>query len=345
VAQGLAMSNRKWLGSLLVCLLIGSSGYSIHAPVHAQNGSPVSALAWSPSGTHIVTGHDDGSVRLWDSSNGNLLQVFMGHTDKIFTLAWKPDETQIASGGFDTTVRIWDVETGETLAVLEDLSPTAAIGVTWTLDGTQIKTVGFDASEHFKTWNAETFELVSAGEGVGDAIRFIWSFDHTQLMIVNWACQLLIADPQTFEVETYLNEPSKKDMGGSCFPVTTGAWSPSGLLVAMGNNQGDVYIWDVSAQQPIFQLDATDLEQFERYASEVWSVAFDATQDRLFTVASDGTFRVWSVETGDMLFSSQLNHTRIHGDFSPDGKYFAYENDNGQIEILAVEDIINADSE
>lgn len=48
-------------------------------------------------------------------SNGELLQSFSAHTDRICCLKWLPEQNKLASGSFDRTLKIWDIEVGKML--------------------------------------------------------------------------------------------------------------------------------------------------------------------------------------------------------------------------------------
>lgn len=72
----------------------GSSGY-------------VLALALSPDGRRLLTGHEDRMVRLWDVATGKAVQRFEGHTGPVNCVAFSADGGRGISGGADNTVRIW----------------------------------------------------------------------------------------------------------------------------------------------------------------------------------------------------------------------------------------------
>jgi WD40 repeat protein len=69
----------------------------------------------------MLTGSEDGSIRLWDVKSGEELRQFRGHTGRVECLALSPDERYVVSaasdyqGGEDNTVRLWDAESGEEL--------------------------------------------------------------------------------------------------------------------------------------------------------------------------------------------------------------------------------------
>lgn len=75
------------------------------------------ALAFSPDGTLIGTGTEEGNVRIWNVENGSLLHTLEGHIYPVRYVAFSPDGTMIASGASDNTARVWQVSNGISLSV------------------------------------------------------------------------------------------------------------------------------------------------------------------------------------------------------------------------------------
>ena len=79
---------------------------------------PVSAVAISPDGMRVVSGHFGDlkkTLRLWDTQTGQLIRVFEGHNGAVRAVAFSPDGTRVLSGSYDNTVKLWDAATGEML--------------------------------------------------------------------------------------------------------------------------------------------------------------------------------------------------------------------------------------
>ncbi|KAG8711931.1 hypothetical protein FRC11_001431 [Ceratobasidium sp. 423] len=74
----------------------------------------VTCIRRSPVEETFAVGYADGSIRLWDSTNGNVTVVFNGHRKAVTALAFDGSGTRLASGSQDTELIIWDVvaETG-----------------------------------------------------------------------------------------------------------------------------------------------------------------------------------------------------------------------------------------
>jgi WD40 repeat protein len=70
-------------------------------------------VAWSPDGTRVLTGSDDGSARIWDAATGKVLHHMAGHHHEVNSVAWSPDGTRVLTGSDDGSARIWDAATGE----------------------------------------------------------------------------------------------------------------------------------------------------------------------------------------------------------------------------------------
>ncbi|MGH3934683.1 MAG: NACHT domain-containing protein, partial [Pseudonocardiaceae bacterium] len=71
------------------------------------------SVAYSPQGTHLLSGGDDGSVRVWDATTGEPRHHLTGHTGAVLSVAYSPQGTHLLSGGADGSVRVWDATTGE----------------------------------------------------------------------------------------------------------------------------------------------------------------------------------------------------------------------------------------
>ncbi|MEH2008371.1 nSTAND1 domain-containing NTPase, partial [Nostoc sp.] len=75
----------------------------------------VNSVAISPDGQTIVSGGNDGTVRLWNFQGLPLAEPFGGDQGWVYSVAISPDGQTIVSGGEDGTVRLWNFQ-GQPLA-------------------------------------------------------------------------------------------------------------------------------------------------------------------------------------------------------------------------------------
>ena len=69
-----------------------------------DHGSSVSAVAFSPDGTRVATGSDDGSARVFDAATG--AQIYRLDQDgTVSAVAFSPDGTRVATGSDDRAAR------------------------------------------------------------------------------------------------------------------------------------------------------------------------------------------------------------------------------------------------
>ena len=71
--------------------------------------SKILFASFSPHGS-IVTGDQDGSIRLWNSDGKPVGQPLLGHDSNAETVAFSSDGKKIISSSWDGSIRLWDVE-------------------------------------------------------------------------------------------------------------------------------------------------------------------------------------------------------------------------------------------
>ena len=68
------------------------------------------ALAYLPDRRHVVTGSEDGTVKVWNLENRKQEGTSIEHGCEVWSLAVTQDGTKITSSNLDGTIKVWDVE-------------------------------------------------------------------------------------------------------------------------------------------------------------------------------------------------------------------------------------------
>jgi small GTP-binding protein len=58
---------------------------------------------------HVISGSDDGTVRLWEVASGRCLRVLEGHSSGVNSVAWSGDGRQAFSGDWFGRLKVWDL--------------------------------------------------------------------------------------------------------------------------------------------------------------------------------------------------------------------------------------------
>ncbi|KAH7918354.1 WD40 repeat-like protein [Leucogyrophana mollusca] len=105
----------------------------------------VLSVVFSPDGTHIVSGSDDKTIQVWDTSTGTqVLPPMQGHQGAVLSVAFSPDGTHIVSGSDDKTIRVWDASTGTQVLPPMQGHQGAVLSVAFSPDGTHIVSGSYD---------------------------------------------------------------------------------------------------------------------------------------------------------------------------------------------------------
>jgi WD40 repeat protein len=81
------------------------------------------------------------------------------------------------------------------------------------------------------------------------------------------------------------------------------ALSPDGQLLASGDANGDVKLWDIGS--------GTELASLYGHTNMVFSLEFDPTGNRLASGAADGTARVWDLRHFDRHMAGNIAYQQL----------------------------------
>jgi WD40 repeat protein len=99
----------------------------------------MNTAVFSPNGDLVVTANRDGTVRVWDATDGRQ-RLQMAAT--VYSIAgFSPDGRVVATGDGDGVTRLWDARTGHLVDVLSGHADAVSVA-TFTPDGRRVLTAG-----------------------------------------------------------------------------------------------------------------------------------------------------------------------------------------------------------
>jgi WD40 repeat protein len=271
----------------------------------------LTAVAIPRAGTLLATGHDDALIRLWDTSDGEVVRAFAGHSRPVSALAFSPDGTRLASAGEDREIHVWDTATGELLGTLfghTDRIP----ALTWHPLGTRLVSAGWDTTA--RVWNLATYQpeiLLNAHAAQVQAIAF--TPDGSQLACADSDYTIRVWDFATKRTMVVL--PARPG------EIRCLAYSSDGQQLASAGSEHVIHVWDSneegSAGEPADPL------------SSRTSVAVSADGARVASLGAATPLRVWDMVSGESVLSLSDPTPLRSFAASPDGKWYAGSRDMG----------------
>jgi WD40 repeat protein len=304
------------------------------------------AVELLPENKKILSGHGDGTLRLWDIASGDCLKVMSGHTGSVYSVAISTDGHLALSGTYeDEFVLLWNLTTGQLLQKFQGYT-------------------GYISRMIFLPNRRPALITVC-----DDKTRRLWDLSSGQCLWVrkdNMSTygfspegSYILCGPKMKhrgnekEKELQLLDASTGDciqlLKGQ-FAWSTAAFSPDGARILTGGRDATLSLWDVNSGHCSIMGTATQMARcvatskdyiaFRGGNEKLWlwhivsnnfqpcfcrfkdsNVSFSQDGQLFFSWGYENDLKVWNISTGQCLHVLKGHSSRVVSvDFSSDGR-------------------------
>lgn len=291
----------------------------------AIDGGSFQSIDFSPTTRHLVSGSDDGFVRIWNPLEDGRVLRQVPHGPQIIKVGYSPDGNRVLSAGSSGAVRIWDAAAGTVLAEI----PTGKKNgntrdVRFSADGKKVIVAMEDG--HLRVWDFEKYQTGSLPEqeldsnptletfAQSDDGRFLVTGDfHGRLTIQTagsatsqvhksvWGriddmeflrgSQLLVVTANDGKLHFFDAERRRETRTLNAHGLSSGslARSADGKSLVSGSGDGSV---------TLVKLNGLTTPTILWHNAPVRGLEFSADGQRVLAADDSGELRLWNLETG-----------------------------------------------
>jgi WD40 repeat protein len=299
-----------------------------HEPAHA-----VLALDWLDDGRLLISGGRDDDLILWDMMSLQPLRFLPGHESETIALAIAPDGSSFGSVSADGQIVFWDALDQEPKRI--DGPHLGALGsVAWSLEWDKL--LAASPQGELVLWDIEDQSNIVGPKDVllghskhGEwVMRVAWSPEGDRLATTRGQ-EITIWDADT-------RRPIDRLHGHETL-VGGLDWSPDGTMLASGDGEGIVMIWDTSSGETLFTGD--------EHSSGITDLRWSPDGQQIASAGSlDDTVVIWEAVSGEVKHRLRGMESGIWSvGWSPDVDIVAGGTTNGEILIWKLDEMADGE--
>ncbi len=299
--------------------------------VFEGHGDFLTEVVFSHDGKTLATGSLDNTVKLWDLPAPKQTLPEMPETrvtESAFARAGMIVATVIG-----TTVKLWDLSQHKEVATIvssDDSNSEIKYGVSEIAispDCQILATNNMNAT--VKLWDVATQKELGRFNADKDVSALEFSNDGRTLASGSRNGRVTLWSVSDMKEKGTLTVVEPQDPGKPQFftqTVSALAFSPDGRILATGDSNRAVKLWDVTSHKQLNTLNG--------HTESISVLAFSVDGKTLASGGLDNSITLWSVDTGSELATFNGHENYISGvAFSPDGKTLASSSSDGSVKL------------
>ncbi|CAL9731847.1 SIR4-interacting protein Sif2p [Monosporozyma unispora] len=280
----------------------------------------ITCLEWSLDGQHILTGVENGEIRLW-TNDGLLKNVFNFHRVPIISMKWNHDNTLFLSLDVENVVILWNALTGTVIQHFELMKSNSG-----NLDSNN-NNVGIDISVDIR--DNKLNELKNRKSGNDDKHN---NLNGVEISWVDTDKFVLPAIHGRLNVYTIHSKTPIGKLIGHERLISDIKFNDSNKLLATCSDDMTVRIWYGTSSNSSYCF----LGHSQNIVSMEW-----INDDLLITCSLDGSIRVWSLSKQSLVGIKLYEGIPIIcGKLSHDGSKYITGLLNGHINLFDVSNFL-----
>ena len=224
-------------------------------------------------------------VRIYDSSNGDLLGSLGGFTKPVQDFAYSPDGNLLVVGFVDGSVVLWDIKNAKSIFGTRHMN-----APTW-------KVIYSQDSKYLLIQRAEEVEVRLKANGA-----LLYRFDAVEFAVSPVRNLVALGDDEgNIQIRDLDTGQSVRNIKAHEDRIYSIAFSPDGLYLASSGQDCDIKLWDLETGKLLHYFEETAVDAYEiGMTSRIFStyLEFVPEKNMLIGFGSWGTVVNWNVNSG-----------------------------------------------
>ena len=275
----------------------------------AESTGWINTMTYSPDGTKLFAGYDDGSIQVVDGRTGQTLALLQGHSGIVISGIITPDGRTFASSD-GNAMAFWDASTYERKFTIK-----AGASIAFSPDGREL--VGACGDGTFRVWRADE-------SSSGEPVRFVAGAFVFSARFSENGHHVLTSDGGLWDVAS-----QNQIASFSGYQLSSASrYFPDSTRVATISADGIARVWDTATERELLRFEGHPNENLYTLAiSPDGKRVFTASSARMWTDAVNLTGKLWDAQSGEEILT--LNGVGRWATFFPDGRRLATGSDKG----------------